>query len=119
MKNLNPGIKKLVHFLRSRGFDTCDSGDGRTRDYECDRDHAYVAMMCEPEVMVREAHRLHRTVQEVLEIPLGALNEEGTTPCVEAAYQPAWGDFAILELLNVRDDDVDWSTVDMPVSSLN
>jgi len=34
---LNPGIRRLVVWLRANGFDTCDSGDGQTHDHACDR----------------------------------------------------------------------------------
>jgi hypothetical protein len=41
---LNPGIARLVHWLRATGFDTIDSGDGRTREHDCDRPYPYVVM---------------------------------------------------------------------------
>ena len=33
---LNPGIREVVRRLREAGFQTCDSGDGSTRQFECD-----------------------------------------------------------------------------------
>ncbi len=41
---LNPGIVRTVKLLNDHGFTTCDSGDGETRDYECDRDRGYVVV---------------------------------------------------------------------------
>lgn len=42
MCSLNPGIRKTVEWLGSHGFRTCDSGDGKTRDFECDLPMPYV-----------------------------------------------------------------------------
>jgi hypothetical protein len=41
---MNPGITKTVALLNAHGFDTCDSGDGETHDYSCDRERGYVVV---------------------------------------------------------------------------
>lgn len=59
MSPLNPGIRETVAFLRQKGFNTTDSGDGVTHDFGCDRDYAYVCMTVSPaDSLVAEADRL-------------------------------------------------------------
>lgn len=41
---INPGIRRTVGWLNSLGFETTDSGDGKTHDYACDRDYPYVVI---------------------------------------------------------------------------
>ena len=55
---LNPGVRRTVAWLNAKGWPTCDSGDGETRDHECDRDHAYVVIQLPP-------HRVPHIVAEV------------------------------------------------------
>lgn len=47
---LDPGIRSVVMLLRSRGFETCDSGDGVSKapDGDCVIEHPHVFMRCEP-----------------------------------------------------------------------
>lgn len=63
---LNPGIRETVRWLRSLGFNTCDSGDGVTHEYECDGDAPYVAVRCEKENAVCECDRLYTALMEKL-----------------------------------------------------
>lgn len=44
-EGINPGIRKTVALLNGAGFKTCDSGDGETHDFECDRDEGYVVVV--------------------------------------------------------------------------
>lgn len=46
--DINPGIRRVVALINSFGFQTCDSGDGRTHDHPCDRDHGYVVVRLPP-----------------------------------------------------------------------
>lgn len=98
---LNPGIRRLVAYLRAHGFATCDSGDGVTHEHECDRDHAYVAMRVRPDALVSEADRLARVLRDAgVEVqPMGM----EPTPCIQASYDPADGT-ALLDLTHVTDD---------------
>jgi hypothetical protein len=48
---LNPGIRGAVRFLRALGWETCDSGDGETHAYACDREEAYVVIQLPPETL--------------------------------------------------------------------
>jgi hypothetical protein len=99
--NLNPGIRKLVHFLRASGFQTTDSGDGETHDFECDPDHAYVAIGSCPATLIRDC----QVVQALLE-GLGVVFEgDPEGPSLEASYSPIDG-FAFVLIFNVKDRDL-------------
>lgn len=67
MSNLNPNIRKTVALLNGGGFVTCDSGDGVTHDYECDRDHGYVVVkLDEARKLISECHRLQAYLKPCL-----------------------------------------------------
>lgn len=63
LESLNPGIRRTVALLRARGFRTCDSGDGETRDHPCDREDGYVVVEVEPKRLAEEADRLASVLQ--------------------------------------------------------
>lgn len=98
--SLNPGIRKVVALLRSHGFSTCDSGDGATHDYECDRDAPYVCIECDPERLVHECRRLAR-VLAAAGITIEPIDPDGA-PCIQGTHDPA-NDRAIIELMGVDD----------------
>jgi hypothetical protein len=98
---LNPGIRETVKWLRERSYDTQDSGDGATRQFECDQPVPYVHIKAEPKWLVKEADRL-RSDLYAEGIVVQAMNEEGTAVAIEASYNPADG-FAIITLWNVND----------------
>jgi hypothetical protein len=94
---LNPGIVRTVAWLNELGFKTCDSG-GKTHEYECDRDHAYVVI----EVANGLFGETHRLVEElkakgVLVQPIGS-----SGPCIQASYDPA-NRLMFIDLMNVDD----------------
>lgn len=102
MSDLNPGIVKTVEWLREQGFNTVDSGDGETHEFECDLPMPYVHMRVEDVgQMAAEAQRLERTLRLQKGVNTGPCNEDGTAPCIEAHYNPADG-YAIISLYNVR-----------------
>ncbi len=75
-EELDPGIKATVELLQSEGFDTCDSGDGVSKDPEdraMDVPHVFVAATRYD--MLFEADRM-----------LGVLDESWT---IEASYNPS------------------------------
>jgi len=41
---LNPGIRETVRWFHNLGYTTTDSGDGKTRQFECDRPDPYVVV---------------------------------------------------------------------------
>lgn len=100
-KQLNPGIAETVHWLNERDFQTCDSGDGKTHDYGCDRPHAYVVMVVDPRELIGEARRLRLELAKV-GIEVGSLNDRGE-PSIEATYDPG-DDTALLDLCFVDDE---------------
>lgn len=57
-EKLNPGIRATVRFLREHGFNTCDSGDGVTHEFECDLPGPCVHIQCDPHQLASEADRL-------------------------------------------------------------
>lgn len=92
---LDPGIRDLVVWLRSKGFDTCDSGDGVTkveRGNEGVIDVPHVIIRVGPEECISEAHRL----QDCLAVA-GVTPEEGR---IEVSYDPANG-VAVMALLGL------------------
>lgn len=102
---LNPGIRKVVQFLRENGFDTCDSGDGVTHEHACDLDRPYVHILVqEPAKLVAEADRLTELLSQH-GIKLEPQDEEVTARSVEASYWPA-SQTAVMSLWNVTDTDL-------------
>jgi hypothetical protein len=103
--DLNPGIRLLVKLLRDAGFDTCDSGDGQTHDYECNREHAYVSIrVADANVLSLEAERLMSLIEVVLKVKLHPQGE-GDHPCIQATYDPV-DKIGIVELWHVTDADI-------------
>lgn len=100
MRDLNPGIRRTVEWLRSIGFDTCDSGDGRTHEHPCDRDHAYVVMAVAPLALCTEAERLRRAL-DARGIRIAPIGDR--EPCIQASFDPGNG-LAFLDLMNVDDE---------------
>lgn len=102
MTNLNPGIRRTVVWLNEvGGFRTTDSGDGKTHDYGCDRDHPYIVITVDkPEkFLVKEANRLH-TVLLYRGIEVVPVGEGG--PCIQASYDPV-NEIGVIDLSNVDD----------------
>ena len=100
---LNPGIARLVHWLRDSGFDTIDSGDGRTSEHDCDRPYPYVVMRG----VEADARRLAAHLRG-LGIPLPPSTEvwgEGETPIgvmIQYTYNPV-EDLGLVELIGLDD----------------
>lgn len=101
---LNPGIGNLVKLLRDNGFDTRDSGDGVTQNFQCDIGIPYVHMVTTRDALTFEADRLMQVLTEA-GVTLEPTNEEGTTATIEAGYNPL-GRWATLTVFNVLDKDL-------------
>jgi hypothetical protein len=103
--NVNPGIRKTVAWLNTHGFETVDSGDGKTHDHACDRGQPYVIIKTMPASLRNDALRLYCMLRdgEHLNVTLvmGPIGGEG--PCIQASFDPHDGT-AFLELMNVTDD---------------
>lgn len=109
MDDLNPGIRRTVAFLRAHGFDTCDSGDGRTHDHPCDRPYPYVTMRCDPARLAAESDRLRGalTATGVLVVnSTRAWDHDGDSPAgvtIGASYDPCDG-VGVIDLAGLDDD---------------
>ncbi len=93
LATLNPGIRYTVQKLREWGFDTRDSGDGKTHDHACDLPIPYV------HISIHDPAHLHhdlRTLMELMEgegITVGMCDETGENPSIEGcilADMSAW-----------------------------
>lgn len=114
LEDMNPGIRKTVAWLRDNGFRTCDSGDGVTHQFACDRDQAYVVIRVEPYEMAAEADRLMKLLDgmgvSLLEAyeaigdayEAGTLTDKPEQPFLQADYNPVTG-IATLDLACVSD----------------
>ena len=89
LNELNPGIRKTVAWLVSQGFETCDSGDGETHEFECDQPQPYVTMLVPACLLVSEAKRLMYRLKTQHGIEVQTMDEEVTVPAIQAAYNPA------------------------------
>jgi hypothetical protein len=97
LEDLNPGIRRTVGLLWAHGFQTCDSGDGETREYECDREYGYVVIVVAPEELIAETRRLVVLLKQhgvaVLVIGTGYATPDATGPTggvwIQASYDPA------------------------------
>ena len=107
---LNKAIRRTVAWLNDKGFYTCDSGDGNTHDFECDRDYAYVVVeVMDPARLVGEARRLRNVLNShgVVTSPINPVDDEFVQgdvakPCIQASYDPE-NDAAFIELMFVDD----------------
>lgn len=99
--SLNPGIRNFVRFLRRNGFDTIDSGDGNTHEFDCDRDFPFVSIQCRPETMVMEAQRLYDLLADE-GIRVESVGPTGYEPCIQASFDPAL-DIGIIDIMNISD----------------
>ena len=107
LETLNPGIRHTVQTLRKWGFDTRDSGDGSTHQFECDLPHPYVHIITPPATMASETDRLIGLLKSAginfADCPHPQEDPEGAAkhPCVEASYLPLQGGFAAIHVMNV------------------
>ena len=107
LASLNPGIRHTVKTLREWGFDTRDSGDGTTAQFECDLSYPYVHIVTAPATMASETDRLIRLLESqginFADCPHPQEDPEGAAkhPCVEASYLPLQAGFAAIHVLNV------------------
>jgi hypothetical protein len=97
---LNPGIRSTVLKLREWGFDTRDSGDGKTHQFECDLPIPFVHIMASsPNFVWNEMESLRVRLSDEYGIDVGMSNEEGDVPAIEG-FIPANGQ-AFISLYNV------------------
>lgn len=100
LEKLNPGIRATVAWLRENGFQTCDSGDGATHEFECDLPHPYVHMVVTPETAWTECQRL-KALLAARGVQVQPMNAEMSGPSLTAHICGSSG-FASLSLYNVK-----------------
>lgn len=101
---INPGVRRLVRFLREHGFETCDSGDGVTREFECDPGFPYVHMRVNAGDMVDLSVRLHNLLLPFVDFhpECKTEDEQMAAPMIEASFSPV-DLIATLSIFNVTD----------------
>ena len=97
---LNPGIVRTVAWLTANGFRTCDSGDGQTHDYDCDREYPYVCMIAERDTLLSDTDRLAALLRAA-GIRFDPSGEAGVTVC--ATYDPTQSPDGIIEITGLKD----------------
>lgn len=102
MANLNPGIREVVAWLNKHGFRTTDSGDGKTHDYECDRDYPYVVIRI-PDAprLVYETNRLFLLLVD-LGIRARPIGREPGAVEIQASYDPG-NSTAVIDVMGLDD----------------
>jgi hypothetical protein len=99
---LNPGIRELVKALRADGFDTRDSGDGKTHEFECDQPYPYVHIVVGNHFrLVHEVVRLKKWLAD-RGVIVEPADEDGKAIVIEGTYNPAH-EAAVISLFNVTD----------------
>lgn len=98
---LNPGIRLTVACLNAAGFETCDSGDGDTHEFDTDREGSYVVIASSPESLVSDANSLLTFLElnHIQVIPLDS-NESGVQ--IQAIYEPLDGT-AVIDVSGIHD----------------
>ena len=100
---LNPGIRRTVHLLREAGFNTTDSSDGATHEYECDRGYPYVSIITEHPTETADALLEVLATEGVSVLPIGTDGDRGIY--IQATYDPA-NRIGVVELVNMTDADL-------------
>ena len=96
---LNPGITKTVQLLNDAGFVTCDSGDGETHDFECDRKQGYVVVsLTRCQGLVKACHKIADLLKEN-GVPVG-VDLESTR--INGNYDPV-DEITIIDIDNIHD----------------
>lgn len=119
LAGVDPGVRRLVTWLRENDFNTTDSGDGKTKfaqgfteeDGVCPYPH--VAIVVEKDKLVSEADRLADLLYEEHGVAVEPMPPEGDPPRIDASYCPAT-ETAMIMLLHVTDD-----MLDQPSDGLN
>lgn len=103
MSEINPGIRRTVALLNANGYETCDSGDGETRDFECDRDDPYVVVKLfvgsVGDSFIYRTRRLLKLLTDqgiqVHEVGMGL-------PCIQASYDPV-NNVGVIDITGIHD----------------
>jgi hypothetical protein len=99
---LNHGIARTVAWLNENGFETCDSGDGITHDFACDRPYPYVVVRVDASRLALDADALLGVLRT--KIAVDELREDSPEDAVSitATYDPT-NQVGLIEIINVSD----------------
>lgn len=102
MDEINPGIRRCVALLRAAGFETVDSGDGETHDYDCDREVGYVACRVRPGDLAAETDRLTYVLRRAgVRVELRGMEDRPDVCHVQGSYAP--GEPAVIDASPLHD----------------
>lgn len=105
---LDPGVERLVKWLRSHGFKTTDSGDGKTKfeqgftEEDGVSPYPHVVIVVPKCMLAHHADRLADLLWSEHGIEVEPLPPEGNPPRIDASYCPA-SRCAMIQLLHVDD----------------
>lgn len=111
-ESINPGVRNLVQMLRQNHFNTVDSGDGKTGDFECDRGYPYVSILVEnPSRLMGETYRLANLMRlcsvDLVAVGQGDIGSTGDVE-IEASLDPV-NNVGIIDLRGLNDEKLDKS----------
>jgi len=93
LSKLDPGIRNFVAFLRSKGFNTTDSGDGKSKPLDEETlPWPHVFITCAPEALQEVAQRLASAMTSA-----GLTVEPGD---IQGTYDPAQPTTAVIALVD-------------------
>lgn len=100
--SVTPGVRRVVEILRARMFSTVDSGDGKSNgEMDCALPWPNVSIQVHPSIMIMEAHRLKRLMNEY-GVALCPMSNDPTLPSIQATYDPT-DETAMITLVGVDD----------------
>lgn len=109
---LDPNIRAVVLFLRDRGFDTCDSGDGVSKlsagPDDCVRPCPHVTIRTEPGLLIATCDQVRRALEQdagVAVVPLGPDEPGPGEAVIEGVYLVGSG-VAIVDITHLDDADL-------------
>lgn len=125
--NLDPGIRRLVRLLVDHGFETTDSGDGKSKfdadgkplpgwesddpSFEWVMRVPHVFMRTDPGALASECDRLLRVLEDA-GITINPIGPTDDAPSMQGTYDPTIRDhhngqrYAIITLTGVSDSDL-------------
>ncbi len=92
-ESLNPGIRETVRWFHLLGYTTTDSGDGLTRQFECDREDPYVVVKVDPKHLISMSDRIKLEMGSAAEHP---------NVLITGTYSPHDG-YALIDISGIQD----------------
>jgi len=109
--DLDPGIRDVVRLLHDNGFDTCDSGDGKSKfntegepllgTCDCAMPFPHVVANCSGALLVAECHRL-KDLLRTRGVVVEAQGPDGDSTSIQASYDPV-SEVGVILLLDLDD----------------